>query len=175
VVRWAGGTAVAIEMLQTVRIATTSFAGFDPTRFHGVRFSFDKVPATRTVYIADLRFTQAPAGHLGLDEQLPFDNAQAGTETPPVPSDVNRIVAVQSLAATVQIELQSSRPFPVGGALPVLHLGDQVWRLSRLAGKWHERLIFTLPADAYAAVAAGVPVQVKVGGAPRWAFGPLVK
>ena len=75
----------------------------------------------------------------------------------------------------MEIELASSRSFPIGGALPVLALGADKFTLSRFPVGQADRLIFTLTAPRFDALAQGAPVSVSVGGAAPWAFGALSK
>ncbi len=97
---------------------------------------------------------------------------------------MNRIVAIRRLARSeqldaarpaVELEVMSSRPFPVGGALPEIRVGSDRFTLSRFAGATSERLIFTLTADEFDALADGADVTVTVGGAAPWAFGALTR
>jgi hypothetical protein len=183
VVRWPGGTFQPMEMLQTVRVPLAAFAGFDPGDFRGVRFTFDRT-ASRAVYVADVRLTQTPAGPGGLLASAPDsseDPADAGPNRTPALNEINQIVAIHAhaaspeRAATVEIELSSSRTFPVGGALAELRLGSHLSTLSRMPPGATDRLVFSFPADEFAAIPGGVPVSLRIGGATPWSFGTLVK
>ena len=98
-------------------------------------------------------------------------------------ADSNRIVSIRSVKQSkaaggrniVEIEVMSSRPFPVGGSLPVLDIGGQDFSLSRFANGGTDRLIFTLEAAEFAALRNRAKVSVKIGGAPAWDMGLLRK
>lgn len=186
VVRRPAGSFSNNVILQTVRVPLSSFAGADLTQFRGVRFTFDRT-SSRAILLANVRLTRKKAGPGGLpalQAEAPA-LAQAGAE-PVVPavSDSNRIVAIRRLAGSdqldggrpaVEIEVASSRSFPVGGALPELRLGSERFTLSRFEGGATDRLVFTLTAEQYDALANGVAVTVGVGGAAPWGFGLLSK
>ncbi|HRI18288.1 MAG TPA: hypothetical protein PL196_07175, partial [Burkholderiaceae bacterium] len=94
---------------------------------------------------------------------------------------VNRVVAVRRLApgatdpsATVEVEVTSTRPFPIGGALPELQIGTARSRLSRPVPGAGSRLVFTFRADAYDAAPRGAAATLHIGGASAWVFAPLV-
>ena len=110
--------------------------------------------------------------------------------TAAVNSEVNRVVAVRRVVATpsggassrraaevpppaqVEVELSSTRSFPVSGALPVLHVGDQTVRLSRLVpakGGGHN-LVFTMPDGTLAKAPAGAPLELEIGARQPWRF-----
>lgn len=172
-VRWAGGTYAPMEMLQTVRIPLSAFAGFDSAAFRGVRFTFDQT-ASRAVYIGNVRLTQAAAGPGGA--AAPAAVPAGGARTPVATNDVNRVVAIRRVAPeTVEVELGSSRAFPIGGALPELRLGATVSRLSRGVPGANDRLVFSFPAADFDRVAPGAAVSLRIGGAAGWSFGGLVK
>lgn len=94
-------------------------------------------------------------------------------------AETNRIVAIRrALAegrAIIEIELQSSRAFPVGGALATLTIGDKSFQLSRFPSGKTDRLVFMLDPAEFAALPDGAPVSVAIGGAPPWRFGALAK
>jgi hypothetical protein len=78
----------------------------------------------------------------------------------------------------VEIELRSTRPFLVGGALPELHVGKETFTLSRYPddGDTH-RLIFVLETSAFDRLENGASVSVRLGRAPAdartWVFPPF--
>jgi hypothetical protein len=97
-------------------------------------------------------------------------------------SETNRIVAIRSVASpsgraspAVEIELLSTRPFPVGGALPTLSIDNHDFTLSRFPSGTTDRLIFTIEEDEFKAVSDGSEVTLRIGGAPPWSFGKLQK
>lgn len=94
-------------------------------------------------------------------------------------AETNRIVGIRQAVAEgraiIEIELQSSRAFPVGGALATLMVGDKSFQLSRFPSGKTDRLIFTLDPAEFAALPNGAPVSVVIGGAPPWRFGALAK
>lgn len=171
VVRRPVGTYVENTLFQTVRIPLDAFAGADLTRLRGVRFSFDRMPAG-SVYLGNVRLTKAAAR----DTLVATGAPPAGGALPaPAADDRNRVVAVRPVAgaarAGMEIELQSSRRFPVGGALPVLSIGGREFRLSRFPDGATDRLVFSLEADRYAALDDGGDIVLRIGGAPAWHFG----
>lgn len=168
-------------IFQTVRVPVADFAGLDPANFRGVRFTFDRTKSS-SIFLANVRFTRTAAGPGGLPEILPPGMLRSSAAIPVVAgnSDSNRIVAVRpamsrSGRATVEIELTSSRPFPITDALPVLAVGDRSYRLSRVLPGKPARMIFTLTAAEYAAARDGADVTLRIGGAHPWSFGALRK
>jgi hypothetical protein len=101
--------------------------------------------------------------------------------------DVNTIRSIRSVDRAVEIELHSTREFPVRAEVVVLRIGTREFLLSRppADGSLHT-LIFTVAAEDFAAVPDGAPVVVKYGKGPdegepaaaaalRWTFGKLNK
>jgi hypothetical protein len=186
VVRRPVGSFSTNVLMQTVRIPLSAFAGADLARFRGVRFTFDQT-SSRSILLANVRMTRKTTGPGGVAPALqPQLAASAGgpdaAALAQAANDVNRIVAIRRLARSeqldaarpaVELEVMSSRPFPVGGALPELRVGNDRYTLSRFADATSERLIFTLTADEFDALADGADVAVNVGGAAPWAFGAL--
>jgi hypothetical protein len=178
-------------LFQTVRIPLSDFAGVDLGLFRGVRFIFDQTPSS-SISLGNVRLTRAAAGPGGVPpepppvEQIASGDARAAVmmANASAPDD-NRILSIRRLdaataartaglaASAVEIEVTSSRPFPIGGALPTLVIGDQQFTLSRFRSGKTDRLIFTIPAAEFGSVRTGAPVSVVVGGAPVWRFGPL--
>jgi hypothetical protein len=181
VVRRPVGSFSTNVLMQTVRIPLSAFAGADLARFRGVRFTFDQT-SSRSILLANVRRTRKTAGPGGLAPTSQPSEFAAGAARASAAGDVNRIVAIRRLARSaqlddarpaVELEVTSSRPFPVGGALPELRVGTGRYTLSRFADATSERLIFTLTADEFDALADGADVAVTVGGAAPWAFGAL--
>jgi hypothetical protein len=185
VVRRPVGSFIVNSVLQTVRIPLTKFTGAHLSAFRGIRFTFDRTAAS-SIYLANVRLDKTLAGAGGLAP------ASSSADTEPSgaivraasPDEVNRIVMIRRARASVgsdagqpivEIELSSSRAFPVGGALPVLTIGGRSFDLSRFAGTDTHGLIFTLPAAEYEALGTGSEVSLAVGGAARWNFGRLPK
>ena len=173
-------------VMQTVRVPLASFAGADLTHFRGVRFTFDQT-SSRSIYLANVRLTRYKAGPGGLaPAPSPESAGQADSAAlARAASDSNRLVGIRRLAASeqidaagpaVEIEVQSSRPFPVGGALPEIRFGPDRFTLSRFPdGGTTDRLIFTLTAEEFDALTNGADVTVGIGGAAPWRFGALTK
>jgi hypothetical protein len=177
-------------LFQTVRIPLNDFAGVDLETFRGVRFEFDQTAAS-SIYLGNVRLTRTKAGPGGLPPISPpiiqsTEKLMAQTSTDrSSPPDVNRILAIRSIdtqaaaaragltGPAVEIELTSSRPFPMGGALPMLLIGKEKFTLSRFPPGTTDRLIFTLSGDEFAKTRRGAPVRVTVGGADPWEFGEL--
>jgi hypothetical protein len=97
-------------------------------------------------------------------------------------SETNRIVAIRRVtsvagkaAAGVEIELTSTRAFPIGDALPTLTIGDRSFTLSRFGSGKADSLVFMLEAADYAALKDGADVTLEIGGARPWSFGALRK
>lgn len=95
-------------------------------------------------------------------------------------SAVNTIKSINPVAATVEIEVHSTKPFPVRALPPVLKIGDKRFRMSRPPkdGSLHT-LVFSLNASEFAQLHDGDPVVVLYGAAEspgeRWNFGRLDK
>lgn len=97
-----------------------------------------------------------------------------------VSEDINAIENITLDAAGVEIQLKSSRPFPVRAIPPGLHVGAETFSRSfRPEDGDLNRLIFLLPAKDFAELRVGEPMRVVYGeGASpkeRWEFGALVK
>ncbi len=184
-------------LMQTVRVPLASFGGADLSRFRGVRFTFDLL-GTQSLLLADVRLTRQNAGPGALMPELLDEaagpagsavRAQAAQAAQAAPAekaakDSNRIVGIRRIATSraidsaepaVEIELASSRPFPIGGALPVIAVGADKFALSRFPAGPTDRLIFTLTGPQFDALPQGAPVTVRIGGAEPWAFGALPK
>ncbi len=186
VVRRPVGSFSTNVVMQTVRVALSSFAGADLTQFHGVRFTFDKI-ASRSIYLANVRLTVRTAGPGGVPlatAEVSDGQAESAGMAEAAANDVNRIVGIHRFASSdqlgaarpvVEIEVKSNRPFPVGGALPELRLLSASFTLSRFPAGETDRLIFTLTAEEFDALVNGSEVTVSVGGAAPWRFGALVK
>jgi len=176
------------EVFQTVRIPLSSFVGADLTGFRGVRFTFDREKKS-SIYLANVRLTTAGAGPSPSASTAEFPGEtetmmQAGVPGQ-APSESNEIVAVRRVdgnvegasrkgrSPVVEIEVASTRRFPVGGALPTLVIGDKTFTLSHFPSGSTHRLVFTLDAAEFAAVPPGAPVHLRIGGAPPWKFGPI--
>jgi hypothetical protein len=189
VVRRPVGSFSTNVVFQTVRVPLTAFtgaAGADLTQFRGVRFTFDQT-SSRTVQFGNVRLTKKKTGPGGLSASAPLESAggaDSAAQAKAAASDVNRIIAVRRLATSgqievagpaVEIEVASSRGFPVGGALPEIRIGSDRFTLSRFADGSTDRLIFTLTVDEFNALVNGANVTVGVGGAAAWSFGALSK
>ena len=110
-----------------------------------------------------------PPGMMRANAAVPFTPAEA---------DRNAIVSIRHVAhpsGAVEIELSSSRPFPIGDALPVLTIGDRGYRLSHYVPGKPGHMIFTLKAADFDALAIGADVTLRIGGAHPWQFGALRK
>jgi len=120
--------------------------------------------------------SRTPAGSGGLAKGIAFAALRsiAAIAVPHAP-DNNRLVAIRPAGKGVEIELTSSRLFPIGDALPVLTMGDHSYRLSRFPKGRSDRIVFVLNAAEYAAAAEGAPVTLRIGGADPWVFGTLRK
>ncbi|MBV9570551.1 MAG: hypothetical protein JO056_04840 [Alphaproteobacteria bacterium] len=181
VVRRPTGAFCCNVIFQTVRVPISDFAGFDPSNFRGVRFIFDRTSAS-SIYLADVRFTKTPAGSGGLSgKMLPgFLTVSNATQTPPQHPDENVVVATRRITSPsgvsqIEIELQSSRVFPVANALPTLIAGGHSFRTSRFPSGKTDRLIFTLTPAEFAAIPNGTKLTLRIGGARPWSFGVLNK
>lgn len=173
-------------VFQTVRIPLKSFKGVNITRFRGVRFSFD-VTSRGRVSFGNVRLVKALAGSPGLATapgvrvsglSAAINRARAG--------ETNEIAAVRphtgaaksggrAASAMMEIELTSTRAFGVTGALPVLHIGGQTFRLSRFVDGRTDRMIFLIGKDDYDRLSSGADVKLVIGGAAVWNFGQLRK
>lgn len=178
------------KVLQTVRIPLSAFTGIDLSNFIGVRFTFDRSKRS-SIYLANVRLTKAPAGgavyasaveaHVGTVAVVQTDTrSEAQTE-------LNKIVTIRHLRGAantaaartrtprVEIEVASTRLFPVGGALPTLVVGDKAFALAHYPSGGTDRLVFTLEETDFAALSQGAEVIVRIGGARPWKLGPLDK
>jgi hypothetical protein len=181
---------LANSVFQTVRIPISAFSATRMTSFRGVRFSFDKTARGR-LSLGNIRLVTALAESQG-------GKLLALTSSPQVLSrkaqlaEENRIVAVRRVALArqrvipgisplpagatrLEVELSSSRRFPITDALPTLFVGGKGYRLSRRVPGEADRIIFSLSEADYAATADGAPTRLQIGGAPVWQFGRFRK
>jgi hypothetical protein len=163
-------------IFQTVRIPVADFGGVDPSNVRGVRFTFDTTK-TSSIYLADVRFTKTPAGPGGLARTLNAAPRLASNASLPMVrgGEKDRIVSIHQVGPRIEIELQSSRRFPMGNALPVLTIGDRSFRLSRFPMGKSDRIFFVLTPSDYAAVPDGAAATLRIGGAHPWSFGAMRK
>ena len=174
VVRRPVGAYTDNTIFQTVRVPVSDFTGADPANIRGVRFTFDQTN-TSSIFLADVRFTKTPAGPGGLAKNAYAALRPSAAIAAPHAPDSNQILAIRPTSAGVEIELASSRTFPIGDALPVLTIGDHSYRLSRFPKGKSDRIVFVLTPDQYAAAPAGAHVTLRIGGADPWTFGTLRK
>ncbi|HEY1637497.1 MAG TPA: hypothetical protein VGF62_03155 [Rhizomicrobium sp.] len=181
VVHRPAGSGCCNVIFQTVRVPISDFSGFNPANFRGVRFTFDRT-STSSIYLGDVRFTKTPAGPGGLSDALSPGLLAVSNAVPIIPqhADENRIVAVREVTSRVgrpevEIELHSSRVFPVTDALPTLVAGDHSFRMSRFLPGKTDRLIFTLTPAEFASIPNGANLTLRIGGAHPWSFGKLDK
>lgn len=179
--RPAGTSGVDNVILQTVRVPISDFAGADPANIRGVRFTFDKTK-TSSIYLANVRFTKTPAGSGGLFSIMGATPALAANDAIPLAqhgSDANQVVAIRHVASgkggAVEIELSSSRAFPIADALPILTIGNQSYRLSHFSHGKADSIIFTLTPAQFAAASQGANMTLRIGGAHTWSFGQFRK
>jgi hypothetical protein len=92
---------------------------------------------------------------------------------------VNTISGIRAVESGVEIELHSSRPFPVRNQITVLRIGDKEFTKSRYPKDGNlDTLIFKLTSDEFGQLANGDPVRVQYGRgvtADYWDFGTLDK
>lgn len=107
-------------------------------------------------------------------------NMPSNADEKGVSSDINAIEKIKSGATNVEIQLKSSRPFPVRAIPPELHIGSETFSRSfRPEDGDLNSLIFLLPAKDFAQLRVGEPMRVVYGRgeSPReqWDFGAFVK
>jgi hypothetical protein len=100
------------------------------------------------------------------------------TSPPSTAQDVNTIKSIRTTPSRVEIELYSSRPFPVRALPPVLRMGSKEFTLSRNPEDGSlNTLIFTLTPDEFAQIQAGDQVTVHYGSGElpgqQWDFSVL--
>jgi hypothetical protein len=92
---------------------------------------------------------------------------------------VNTISGIRTVESGVEIELHSSRPFPMRNQITVLRIGDKEFTKSRYPKDGNlDTLIFKLTPDEFGQLANGDPVRVQYGRgvkADYWDFGTLNK
>lgn len=126
-------------------------------------------------------FSLGGASSVAQASPLPFIAATAAT----APATINTIKSVQKLASPrpgVEIELSSSRDFPVGDDIVILRIGARDFSLSRPPADGRlSTLIFFLTPSEWKSVKTGERVTVYYGSddpknpATRWDFGNLDK
>ena len=106
-------------------------------------------------------------------------SASAGEEESPA----NTVRAIRAVARGIEIEVHSTRPFPVRTLPAVLRVGDEDFVRSRYPkGGGLDTLVFLLSREEFDALATGDAVTVQYGKGkgianPRttWKFGTLDK
>jgi hypothetical protein len=184
-------------ILQTVRIPLEAFGPGAARDLRGIRFVFDR-SLSGEISLANIRLSTRraqPAAGAAVAEASPDagtvpSTAMASGQRREAPDEVNRIVAIRSVAppadalsaeraagVRVEIELASSRgPFPVTDALPILRIGAHELRVSRFAGTPKgSRLVFELDAAAFDRLQQGARVTLEMGARAPWTFGSLDK
>jgi hypothetical protein len=178
------------EVFQTVRIPLSAFAGIPLAHFQGVRFIFDRTESS-SIYLGNVRLTRTPASQAVLAEAgaVRTQTAVQGQSEDRASdrTEVNEIAAIRIIGAAangglsvrrsgmIEIEVVSTRPFPVADALPELRIGKKTFTLSRFSSGATDRLIFTLEASQFRETAEGAPVILRIGGRRPGTFGPLRK
>jgi len=104
--------------------------------------------------------------------------------------DVNTVKRIQTVNGFVEIEVQSSREFPVRDEVVVLRIGEKEFQRSRSPENGSlKTLIFMIDPEEFASLADGETMTVKYGRShgeeaavaaasprsPRWDFGKLNK
>ena len=105
--------------------------------------------------------------------------------------EVNVVKSVRAVNSTIEIELESSKEFPVRNEVVVLRIGNKEFMKSKTPkGGSLKKLIFILTADEFDQLADGDPMIVTYGRQtddditglsgrrhhePRWDFGKLNK
>ena len=127
-------------ILQTARITLTDFAGADLTQVRGVRLTFDQ-SASGMIAVANLRLSTLSGSGGGSGSGLPLTVSRviAGISPPqqgPYSGTlrVSHPVASAAAASSSNVELvvhSTDRKFTAGDQLPVLHVGNLVFRSSR--------------------------------------------
>lgn len=107
----------------------------------------------------------------------------------------NQQQRIETKGRWVEVEVTSTREFPVRALPPVLRIGEQTFSLSRNPEDGRlDTLIFRVPADRFASLENGAPVEVfyalsletdpgtgrvtstvRAPGEEGWSFGPLQK
>jgi hypothetical protein len=93
-------------------------------------------------------------------------------------AEKNRVRLRRAPSAKIEIEVTSSRPFPVVNAMAVLHVGKQQTSLSRYGPDGSlNTLIFSMDARDFARTRDGDRVLVRYDpdSQGHWDFGPLEK
>lgn len=185
-----GFGSVLHPILQTVRVPLGDF-GVDTNRVRGVRFTFDGTPQG-AIYLANIRLS-SPGGLAAAGIAAASADGSAALAAAAGPAQVRTIITegntlrlrtVVSAAAlgnvpAIEVEVTSTREFPVRDELAVLRIGAQEFNISRYpdTGDTHT-LIFTLVADEFAQAASGADITVQYGSGESnlvWSFGPLNK
>lgn len=177
------------ELFQTVRIPLSAFTGANLSNLRGVRFTFNRDKKS-SIYLANLRLTKTVGGNaISASAKATQAESEATVQSDAqdqAQPELNEIVAIRHLASVtaaaemtrvpaVEVEVASTRPFPVGGALPTLLVGEKTFTLSRYPSGATDRLVFTLDRTDFERLTQGTEVSVRVGGAHPWQFGPLDK
>jgi hypothetical protein len=177
-------------ILQTVRIPLSDFGSSALAAARGLRLTFDR-SSSGAIHVGNIRVSTRGAATAGTAPLVVAGTAQergAVAADTVAAAETSRIVAVRTVApsgrrvvaeaaaARVEIEVESTRRFPVSDALPELRVGGERFRLSRFTGQSSGgRLAFTLPAAAFAALPEGATASVVIGAQRPWSLGRLRK
>jgi hypothetical protein len=133
-------------ILQTARITLTDFAGADLTQIRGVRLTFDQ-SASGLIAVANIRLSTLTGSGVAGGGGLPLTASRviAGISAPqggpysgtlhisqPVASSASASSSAAAATSNVELVVHSlARKFTVGDQLPVLRVGNRVFRSSR--------------------------------------------
>lgn len=176
-------------VLQTVRIPLSEFKGVDMSRIHSVRFVFDKTPADK-LYFANIRaqkqmglgYSQGGVSLAAAGRKSYAMPASTRIKEEYVPENLNTIRSIRTIQkshafagqSAVEITLASQVPFQALDSLPVLKIGNNVYKLSRYSDlKSLKELTFTLSAKEYKAIQKDGAVTITNG--KIWKFGSMTK
>lgn len=180
------GPGTSNAVLKTVRIPLDAFKGINLQNIHGVRFIFNQ-SQSGSIALANVRIQRQKgvgstnANALALKTmRTQIANAHTLHPVEIVPAEMNRIRSVRFMHKTfaisgkpgVEIALASQVPFQVMNRLPLLKVGNKIFKLSRYSDtKALKEITFVLTEKEYQSIAKDKEMSVIDG--KIWKFGSI--
>jgi len=175
-------TSTRHPILQTARIPLTDFAGADPSRFRGVRFSFDIPNPGATsddggaVHLTDIRLSRfVDETDLRGTKPSRFPSRWAESDHRSQPAvdrapRTGRVASVRRDGEILRVTVSSDEKFVVGDALPELRVGDA---RSTFGGYAPDLYSMTFELES-GEIPAGARIELQIGQSNLWSLGEWI-
>jgi hypothetical protein len=173
---------LAHPILMTARIPLGAFANANLSQVGAVRFVFDDTKADE-IYIANIRASSIGAAASFAPTAAPTaDDAGLPSDTTADQNAVSAMVASSAAVGnrlTVEITLNSNRPFLPMGEILVLRIGEQAFDVSRYSSDGStNQITFVLTQAEFASIKQGDQISIQYGDGRdgrAWRFGGVDK